>query len=55
MKIYFHKKCGVFSVCKKVTDFFDTLKKVPSVGDFLLHAASFDEYLRKALSELAEL
>ena len=20
-----HKKCGVFTVCKKVTDFFDTL------------------------------
>ena len=22
-----HKKCGVFEACKKVTDFFDTLKK----------------------------
>ena len=27
MKIYFHKKCGVFVACKKVTDFFETLKK----------------------------
>ena len=25
VKIYFHKKCGVFEACKKVTDFFDTL------------------------------
>ena len=22
-----HKKCGVFEACKKVTDFFDTLKE----------------------------
>ena len=27
VKIYFHKKCGVFEACKKVTDFFDTLQK----------------------------
>ena len=26
VKTCFHKKCGVFSACKKVTDFFDTLK-----------------------------
>ena len=26
VKLELHKKCGVFSVCKKVTDFFDTLK-----------------------------
>ena len=25
-----HKKCGVFSACKKVTDFFDTLKNLGS-------------------------
>ena len=28
VKIYLHKKCGVFEACKKVTDFFDTLKRV---------------------------
>ena len=26
MKTCFHKKCGVFEACKKVKDFFDTLK-----------------------------
>ena len=29
-----HKKCGVFEACKKVTDFFDTLKKSEEL-DFL--------------------
>ena len=33
VKIYFHKKCGVFEACKKVTDFFDKLKN--SAGFFL--------------------
>ena len=32
VKIYFHKKCGVFEACKKVTDFFDTLKKSEEVN-----------------------
>ena len=27
VKIYFHKKCGVFEACKKVPDFFDTLRR----------------------------
>ena len=27
VKTCFHKKCGVFEACKKVTDFFNTLKK----------------------------
>ena len=26
VKTCFHKKCGVFEACKKVTDFFNTLK-----------------------------
>jgi len=26
MKTCFHKKCGVFEACKKVKDFFDTLR-----------------------------
>jgi hypothetical protein len=26
VKTCFHKKCGVFEACKKVKDFFDTLK-----------------------------
>jgi len=26
VKTCFHKKCGVFAACKKVKDFFDTLK-----------------------------
>ena len=29
-----HKKCGVFEACKKVADFFDTLKKSEEL-DFL--------------------
>ena len=29
-----HKKCGVFEACKKVIDFFDTLKKSEEL-DFL--------------------
>ena len=27
MKTCFHKKCGVFEACKKVKDFFDTLRE----------------------------
>jgi hypothetical protein len=27
VKTCFHKKCGVFEAYKKVTDFFDTLKR----------------------------
>ena len=27
VKIYFHKKCGVFEACKKAIGFFDTLKE----------------------------
>ena len=27
VKIYFHKKCGVFEVCKKAIGFFNTLKE----------------------------
>ena len=26
VKTCFHKKCGVFEACKKVKDFFDTLR-----------------------------
>ena len=44
MKIYFYKKCGVFEACKKVYDFFDTLRpgaaemtRPGSVFNFLLH------------------
>ena len=29
VKIYFHKKCGVFEACKKAIGFFDTLGKAP--------------------------
>ena len=35
VKIYFHKKCGVFEACKKVTDFFDTLKNRRLASGFL--------------------
>ena len=44
MKIYFHKKCGVFEACKKVTDFFDTLKKASADGGsfFMANDSNFD-------------
>jgi hypothetical protein len=29
VKTCFHKKCGVFEACKKVKDFFDTLRAHP--------------------------
>ena len=37
VKLELHKKCGVFSACKKVTDFFDTLEKLTA----LYEAVSF--------------
>ena len=44
VKIYFHKKCGVFETCKKVTDFFDTLKKASADGGsfFMANDSNFD-------------
>ncbi len=37
-----HEKCGVFSMCKKVTDFFDTLKNSRSPnGSFSLYQLFF--------------
>ena len=36
MKTCFHKKCGVFEACKKVKDFFDTLKSRPKSALFVI-------------------
>ena len=54
VKTCFHKKCGVFEACKKVTDFFDTLMKgesIMSVDDIStlerIHSAAKAEFMEK--------
>ena len=39
VKIYFHKKCGVFEACKKAIGFFDTLKKPLSFDRGFIYGA----------------
>ena len=49
VKTCFHKKCGVFEACKKVKDFFDTLKYPRTESSDILFYAIFirlkDDYL----------
>jgi len=53
VKTCFHKKCGVFEACKKVKDFFDTLK-FPQPAKGLWESQSVKNYCFPILCRVSE-
>ena len=54
MKTCFHKKCGVFAACKKVKDFFDTLRRDRSVTPFFLSVSGSQDDAYQCCDHLCE-